>query len=1128
MKRFIYIALFVSGHLSAQSDRASITGTVTDPTGAAVPAATVVATNVSTNGKVETLTSGDGVYTIPYLSLGTYRVSVEAAGFKRAAKTDLVLTGGSTVRADLKLEIGAVTEQVEVKAAAPQLRQDSAEISQQVSSDTILSLPLGQTNAGRNILSFAFLTPGANGDTFDNFKVGGGSSNGVEYVIDGLGASNNTRNLNLEGPGPDSISEFKVITNSFDAEYGHTTGALITFVTKSGTNTVHGNIFHFLRNNEMDARGAVLAAPTVNRQNDFGATIGGPVSIPKLYKGRDRTFFFGGFEGFTFRGGAPSSFQTLPTAAMQQGDFSKYVNAQNALIPIYDPATTRASGSTLVRDAFPGNVIPQNRISSVAKNLVGVFPALTFPDRLVNNILSSGTVVRNIYQSNGRLDHSITAKDKIGGSFSQRYRRTDPKRLNGPLPYPLSSQFTGDNQDTYFVRVSYDRIWTPSVVSQIRVGYNRNHLFERAITHGEDWSGKLGIPNLAKVNFPIFTLAEYPQLGAEKDYHKFEDTKQIAGSVAWVTGKHSLKFGAEYRDKKMYARLFNDVVGTFAFRPTETGSPTLGGGNSFASLLLGLVDNGFFRPQPYSVTGYKTPYGSMFVQDNWKVTRKLTVNIGLRWEVSLPMTETHGRMSFIDLATPNPGAANRPGALVFYGSGPGQLGTNTIWDTSWKQFGPRLGIAYSLTQKTVIRTGYGLFFEPNNVNGLSNISANGFFGLAQYVSPDNGLTQAFQLDGGFPQNYLRAPSIDPTFINGLSGSTRFASDGAPGYVNQWNFGIQRQIGGTLLLDATYAGSAAAKTISGYHAYNQVPARYLPLGPVLQQNINSDAARAAGIAAPYAGFTGTVAQALRPFPQYQSIGQFYEKDGHTSYHSLQVKVEKRYSAGLTLLGAFTWSKNLVNADYPLNGGNSLFSLAAPQDAADYRTLKSLSPNDVPKRLVVSYIYELPFGKGKRFAMSGVANLLLGGWQVSGIYSYQNATPLAFTTTLANPLFGGAIRPNVSNGVPFRAAIAGNSFDPFKDAYISPGFMTLPAAFTFGNAALRYNYRAFAQLNEDMTLVKSFRIKERFRTELRWEAFNVLNRVIWGGPATNVSAANFGRVSGQGNAPRIMQVGVKVTY
>src|SRR5262249_13216335 len=269
-------------------------------------------------------------------------------GFKRVVETGVTLNGGATVRVDLALEIGAVTEQVEVHAVAPQLRQDSAEISQQVTTDTILSLPLSSQTVGRIILSFAFLTPGAHGDTFDNFKVGGGSSNGVEYVIDGLGASNNTRNLNLEGPGPDSIAEFKVISNSFDAEYGHTTGALITFATKSGSNTLHGNFYEFLRNNEFDARGAVLPAPTVNRQNDFGATIGGPVSIPHVYSGKDRTFFFAGYEGFTFRGGASGTFLTLPTASMQQGNFSGLLNAQGRLVNIYDPATTRTEGGRLV------------------------------------------------------------------------------------------------------------------------------------------------------------------------------------------------------------------------------------------------------------------------------------------------------------------------------------------------------------------------------------------------------------------------------------------------------------------------------------------------------------------------------------------------------------------------------------------------------------------------------------------------------------------------------------------------------------------------------------------------------------------------------------------------------------
>ena len=602
-------ALCFSVLLFGQSDRATITGTVTDPAGAAVPGVLVSAIDVSTNVKTETRASAEGVYTIPFLVLGSYRVSAEMQGFKRALETGITLNSGATVRVDLTLEIGTLSEQVEVKAVAPQLRQDSAEISQQVAADTILALPLGQTNAGRNILSFAFLTPGAHGDTFDNFKVGGGSSNGVEYVIDGLGASNNTRNNNLEGPGPDSIAEFKVITNSFDAEYGHTTGALITFVTKSGTNGLHGNFFELLRNNQFDARGAVLPAPTVNRQNDFGATIGGPLSLPRIYSGKDRTFFFAGFEGFTFRGGASGSFLTLPTGAMQQGNFGGYVNAQGSLIPIYDPTTTRSVNNALARDPFPGNIVPQARFSSVARNLLKYFPPLT-NGNLSNNILASGTVARNIYQSNGRIDHSFNANQKLSGSFSQRYRRTDATRLNAPLPAPFSSSFSGDNQNTYFYRVVYDRIWKPNLVSQIRAGYNRNHIFETAITHGEDWSGKLGIPNLAKVNFPTFQFSEYPQFGVEKNYHKFEDTRLVAGSVSWVTGKHSLKFGTDYRDQRMLDRLLNDLVGTFAFRPTETGSPTLGGGNSFASLLLGLVDNGLFRRRRSRSPDTERPIGA--------------------------------------------------------------------------------------------------------------------------------------------------------------------------------------------------------------------------------------------------------------------------------------------------------------------------------------------------------------------------------------------------------------------------------------------------------------------------------------------------------------------------------------
>ena len=381
---------------------------------------------------------------------------------------------------------------------------------------------------------------------------------------------------------------------------------------------------------------------------------------------------------------------------------------------------------------------------------------------------------------------------------------------------------------------------------------------------------------------------------------------------------------------------------------------------------------------------------------------------------------------------------------------------------SWNQFGPRVGLAFSLTEKTVIRSGFGMFYEPNNINGLSNISANGFFGLAQYVSADNGLTPSFparrRIPAELPAGALARSDIHQrTERQHAFRQRRCVRIREPVELRD-SASVRRQFPVGCHLRGLERGKDNIRATTPSTRFLPNTCRWdrscsrasLPMRPGRP-----------GFRLRMPGFTGTVAQALRPFPQYQGIGEFYEKDGHTTYQSLQVKAEKRYSSGLTALAAFTWEKNLVNADYPLSGGNSLFGLAAPQDNADYRSLKSYSPNDVPTRLVVSYIYELPFGKGKRFSLHGPVNLLFGGWQLSGIYSYQNSLPLGFSTNLANPLFGGPIRPNVGTD-PFRAPVAGSKFDPFKDNYISPRFMTLPSAFTFGNAALRYNFRGFAVL------------------------------------------------------------------
>jgi hypothetical protein len=591
---------------------------------------------------------------------------------------------------------------------------------------------------------------------------------------------------------------------------------------------------------------------------------------------------------------------------------------------------------------------------------------------------------------------------------------------------------------------------------------------------------------------------------------------QLADTFSMVKGNHTIKFGLDARLLQTNGADPNNNQGTFRFTNLETALPTSTGntGHAFASFLLGQVSNASANFL-YVVPGNRYKYLAFFVQDDWKVTRKLTINAGLRYDIFFPRTENNGNFSGFDPALPNPGAGNLPGAVAFLGEGAGRDNSRSSFaNTDYKNFGPRLGFAYALTPKTVFRGGYGLYFAAGNATtGLrcSQCFIFGFNAAPSFATQNAGVTPAFNWDAGFPTNYPQPPFISPTVQNGFGVNMIGRDDGRAPYFQNMSFGIQQELWGRTVVEATYVGVKGTRLGTGlFSNINQVDPRYLSLGSLLTQNINSSAAVAAGIKPPYAGFTGTVAQALRPFPQYLNIENRSNPNGNSTYHALQLKVERRFTKGLTLLGAYTWAKTISDGDIMAGGGTS------GQDFYNRRLEKALSINDVPNVAAISFLYELPIFKRSK---------VLGGWTLSGILQYQSGRPVVLTANNTLPLFNATLRPNVVAGVSKTADFN----DPATDFWINRAAFTVPTAFTFGNAARTYgDLRAPAFLNENLGLIKRTALTERFTLTFRAEFFNIANRTVFGAPNGNISNLQFGRISSQANSPRQGQLALRLEF
>ena len=1131
----VLIAAWLPGAiLLAQTDRGAIRGTIVDATGAAVTGAEVVAENTGTQIRVSVLSLADGGFTFSSLPPGAYQVTVEAHGFKKAVVGNVAVHIGDTAHAEIQLEVGNVSESVEVTGSAVLVTPDTAAAGTIMTYKEYDTLPLAASSRVRIPTDFALLTPGVLGgqqrpgnsvSATTSLSVDGSEEMRTDILVDGLsaGQTGNFGSFTELAVPVDAVQEFNLLKGVFSAEYGYVQTAVVSFSLKSGTNQLHGTLFESFRNDVLNARAFFEGNRLPFKHNNYGFSFLGPVWIPKIYNGHDRTFFMISSDNSKFRGASQIRLYTSPTTAFLNGDFSALRTAAGAIRTIYDPATTviNANG-TATRQPFAGNIIPGARISRVAQQVAAIIPPPNRPGQDANFVGRGGNAIFDNTFLNVKLDHRFNSRHSI--STSSNY--TQLPRESYDNPYEHTPLLTGLNQNigSHNFRFAHDFVINPTTLNHWQFGFNRFVNGSASYSKGEGWPEKLGLKGVGgDGSMPVFSFSSdnYPKMALERWDSDVEETFMMRDTATFIRGKQNLKVGFEARHQWWKPRRWRNQAGTFIFNSRET---SLNGssitGNSFASFLLGYVDSANIST-PMHVASAR-PYYAAYVQDDIRLTSRLTLNAGLRYDLELPPYEQYDRASTFDLSAPNPAAGNRPGALVFLGTGPGRIGSRSFEDTHWVSLDPRLGLAYQLHRATVLRLGYGVSHSSNQ---LLN-DHQGFSTTQNFDTIDNGNTPAFLLDDGMPTNWPRPPFLNPAFGNNNNVSAVIRDDSARMPVTQnWRFDIQRELPRGTVLELAYVGTRATHQIAGLRNVNQVDAGYLALGSLLNANINSQAARDANIPIPYPGFNGTVRQALRPYPQVLTIATRQDKLGSASYHSFQMKLQKRFASGVQFLMSYSVSKLMT--DIP--GSLEQLPGSTIQDAGNRRAERAIAPFDTPQNFWFSAIYELPFGAGKRYAnQNRVARQILGNWSISTVLNYQSGLPLRVTQNNRLLLFNSSQRPNRVAGVAARNDVSYGDFDPAMNRLFSPAAFADAGPNAFGNAPPRLaDARGFGIRKEDVAIRKNMHVAERVRLEFNVQAFNLLNRPQWGLANDNVSSSDFGKITSAGPG-RFVQLGLKLLF
>ncbi len=1137
----------------AQGDRGAITGVITDATGAVVPNVQVTATHLATHTTFKAVTTSVGVYRIPYLPPGDYEVSAALKGFKTAVVSQVVVAVATVVTADLKLELGATTESVTVSAQAAQLESSSSELGYTVSANDYHDWPINSDDDGqRQIQGFIFKSlPGTDNST-SGPSINGGPTISHEVYIEGIsiGRTDASGSTDEFEPSVDAISEFRLQTGSLNAAFGGGLTAVANFDVKSGTNQLHGTAYEYLINEDLNANGfdnnAYGNPKAPYKQNSFGTAVGGPILLPKVYNGKNKSFWFFSYEGSRRRTGSLACCRTVPTAAMKKGDFS-------AVDTIYDPASTVLNpDGSYSRTAFPGNIIPTADFSKVSANILTLAPTPDPPlPGVIRNIPSlPGSPVFNLDSYTGKFDQTITDKQKVSFYWSDNNRLRDNGSSRGYLPVPGNASSSYNLQGVYgtMIRGSYDYTITSNLLNHLAVGYNNFDNVHLSLSTGQNWPSKLGLTGVEQVTFPLvnFNLAGTAATGSSMTALGNNSTGDspngsyiLANDTTWIHGSHAIKWGAEIR-KYYYVEPQNwGSSGSFNFSAKTTSNGT-GTGYSYASFLLGDVYSSSLPVQYVDVTTTDTWNPAFYLSDDWKVNRRLTLNFGVRWDIAGAQTVQNGIFSTLGPTTPNPGASGYPGALVFLS--PGQASFQNWY---YGEVGPRLGFAYQINKRLVLRGGYGLMYTPPIGNAFGEATVDGFVGNNAIAAYPGGaaILPRFNWDNGYPAYPYTLPNKDPAQDNGNSISYTSPTSTRQPYAQNYTLGLQYLLGDKTVIQATFVGDTGNRLNAGNFAnMNQLNPKYLSLGDTL----NDDIGNHPEITTPYAGFSGSVAQALLPYPQFAGGGTpgiptgygvffHYPYFGHSNYNALQVVATRRLSKGLGFLISYSFQKTLTNTD-----SNMVYSGGYAQDVYNRGLEKSVAAFNHPQNLKLTWIYELPFGKGHRFLnKGGIVNQILGGWTFTGIQQYQSGDPLSISAGVdaSSYLFNGNVRANVVSGQPLTVPLSGH-LDVASGTgiqYLNPNAFAAPPTspggviLSLGNSPRYFsNLKGPFQPSENFGLFKRFHFGESRFVEVRGDAFNAFNRSGLADPVTTLGDPQFGQIIDVQQGPRELQVSARITF
>ena len=1162
----LQLGLLLALSLTAQTFNGRITGTLKDSTGAVIPSAQVSVKQLETNITKRVKSGSTGTYDVPLLLPGTYEITVDAPGLQPQIRRDIKLEINQTITADFSLQISSQTIAVDVTADVPLLQTESSGVGTTIETKTVQDFPLLE----RDVMGLVRAIPGviaASGvggargsrNVFDsNFSVAGGRTSTNEVLLDGSANTVGDFNGVVVVPPQDSVQEFRVETSTYSAEFGRSGGGIVNIVTKAGTNDYHGSTYFYHQNNAFNANSFTnnrFGIPiSVIRRHNYGYSLGGPVVIPKIYNGKNKTFFFSTFEGR--RDKTPlDSIYSLPTTLERTGDFSKTVNLINGsaqLIAIYDSSTSRVVDGTRSRDPFPGNVIPANRISPIALKAAQYYPD---PNRSGSSV--TGRQNYSFHDSinysrdniSNRVDQYLNANHRIFFRFNlQENLELSPTKV----VLFRASNSTWDHFKNYAFDDTYQL--TARLNNIFRYSYTRFRANLISNTLGFDPT-TLGLPSYFRDSanilfFPNFSLnGPFPDLGGTAYNNQPRDTQGLQDNIVYSRGRHNVKAGGEYRLYRFYPFQVFNPTGGFSFSAPYTQSDQLAGGSpsqgfGYASFLLGTGGFSFEHVEP--LTGFHHYMGA-YVQDDWKVTSKLTLNLGLRWETETGTGESHGRISYFDPTATNPSGGK--GALVFPGNG----NADTLRATNWANFGPRVGFAYRPFNKWVARGGYGIFFLPIGLEPTLTTTPFNYTLTADNLNTDYSpkVTLSNPFPNGLPKPGAANPANDGSYRLG-SNLNIVLRDQPAEYMQEWNVAFERQIARTTVISLTYNGSRGVHLPIPSLELNQIDPKYLANGgPYLTEQVaNPYFGKISG------GLLGRATvprlQLLKGFPTFAgtstadafggSLNYLRPPVGDSIYHAATIKFERRYTRGLSVTAHYTWSKLLDTGG--VGNGNAFNDPSALRDIFNPRLERSLGSFDVPHRAIATWSLELPFGRNKMFGHTlykGPAWLdrAVSGWELLSFHTFQSSRPVVIGGPDISRLAGASpsrasVVPGIKAAFPYSVEIANaRNYDPrcgCTPPWFNPGaFSTTPQFVIPNGPRFLPDVRGGFTRNWDVTMSKKIRIHERYSVALEGRFYNVLNQVTFAGPSVvTVNSANFGSAGGVSSDPRRVEVGGKFSF